>query len=223
MDAAGVAKQHENSVWKRKMSDPFGIRMGVWGVFALLWIFPGVGTAGSFSEAVERDWLLQEQTRYAGLAMMTTAIDAAGACDGVKDGQWGFHTENTDRPWWQVDLGAATAIGRVVVWNRCDAGLAGRTANLLVLVSDDGASWRQVYQHDGRVFFGFSDGKPLEMRLEKVTGRFVRIQLPGQSYLHLDEVEVFGTQEPAKNLAIGAAGRAEQLVAMVEPVGGGDD
>ena len=33
----------------------------------------------------------------------TTAQDAAGGCDGVKTGYWGFHTASGEQdPWWQV-------------------------------------------------------------------------------------------------------------------------
>ena len=56
-----------------------------------------------------------------------------------------------------VDLGRSTALDRVVLYNRCD-GMAGRNARIMVLVSDDARSFRQVYQHDGTIFYGFEDG-----------------------------------------------------------------
>lgn len=159
--------------------------------------------SGSFHDQVERDWLLQEQTRYAGHnAQMTTQTDAAGACDGVKDGQWGFHTEHSEKPWWQVDLGVLIAVNRIHIFNRCDPGLAVRNSQLILLISNDGENWRQVFQNDGSTFFGFTDNKPLVIRLENLTTRYVRVQLPGKEYLHLDEVEIFGPDDPAKNLAL---------------------
>ncbi|MGB2820871.1 MAG: hypothetical protein WBF17_07815, partial [Phycisphaerae bacterium] len=63
--------------------------------------------------------------------------------------------------------------------------------------------WREVYQHNGRTFHGYTDKKPLSIAVAGEKARFVRIQLPGVSYFHLDEVEVHGPAEPKKNLALG--------------------
>ena len=130
-----------------------------------------------------------------------TAEDASGGCDGVKTGQWGFHTENQAGPWWQVDLGQARPLSHLRIWNRCD-GTAGRASRLMVLVSPDGAGWERVYGHNGQTFYGQSDQKPLEVPLGNRQARFVRLQLPGTSYFHLDEVEVFAGGEPGKNIAL---------------------
>ena len=156
-----------------------------------------------FRQQVEADWLFQEQYRYgAQQHEVTPESDAAGACDGVKDGTFGFHTNIEGSPWWQVDLGDVYAIERVLVWNRCD-GAAPRAAHLRLRTSLDGERWRQWYVHDGTVFYGFTDNAPLEIACGGRAARFVRIQLPGREYLHLDEVEVFGTAAPDVNLALG--------------------
>jgi len=151
--------------------------------------------------AIEADWLNQEQVRWNGAtAGITTAMDAQGACDGVKNGKWGFHTNAENDPWWQVDLGEVKAVDHVLVYNRCDA--PDRAAHLRLLTSDDGTGWTQVYEHDGTVFLGAPDGKPLTIALTGVRTRYVRIQLPGQAYLHFDEVEVYGPEDPERNLAL---------------------
>ena len=143
---------------------------------------------------IENEWSLAAQAR------LTVQSDAAGGCDGIKDGKWGFHTGDVANPWWQVDLGTPTVLDRVAVWNRCD-GASSRAASLKILVSDDGAAWKEVFANDGRTFMGLTDGKPLDARFDQVTGRYLRVQLPGKSFLHLDEVEVFGPDAPATNLA----------------------
>ncbi|MEI6502932.1 MAG: discoidin domain-containing protein, partial [Armatimonadota bacterium] len=145
---------------------------------------------------VEADWVLQEAQRQP----VTTRDDALGAVDGLKDGKWAFHTSLDKDPWWQVDLGRGHALTHALIFNRCDA--ADRASRLMVLLSDDGKSWRQVYQHDGTVFYGATDGKPLNVPLTGQTARFLRVQLPGQQFLHLDEVEVYGAVDPARNLAL---------------------
>ena len=152
--------------------------------------------AGMAPERIEADQLradaLREKPVPGGAAGGKVALeqDAAGGVDGVRDGKWGFHTENQVDPWWQVDLGRAMPLERVVLYNRCD-GTAGRAARILVYLSEDGKSFAQIYQHDGTTFLGHSDGKPLSVPAEGASARYVRLQIPGQNYFHLDEVEVY--------------------------------
>lgn len=153
---------------------------------------------------IEADWLRQDAKRFLGPVTgekVSCEEDAAGGVDGVKDGKWGFHTEHQENPWWQVDLAEVTRLDRVVLYNRCD-GMAGRNARILVLISDDGRNFRQVYQHDGTVFYGFTDQQPLAVKLAGMETRFVRLALAGKDYFHLDEVEVFPVGED-RNVAQG--------------------
>jgi hypothetical protein len=157
----------------------------------------------TWAQRIEASWLTEEALRadpQTTSEPVSSRDDAAGAVDGLKNGRWGFHTGQAQEPWWQVDLGQSQPLARVVIWNRCEA--AERAARLRLRLSDDGATWRTAYEHDGRVFLGFSDNKPLEIRLTNQTARFVRVQLPGSEFLHLEEVEVFGPAEPARNLAL---------------------
>lgn len=168
------------------------------GIFIVAWC-AAVGARADFRAQVEADWLLQETLR-AHTGTVATQSDAAGGCDGVKNGKWGFHTNQADSPWWQVDLGAVVAVDRVVLWNRCDT--PERTAAIRILFSDDGTAWRTVYAHNGSVFYGAQQGPPLTVSLEHEQARFVRTTIPGTAYLHLDEVEVFGPAAPETNLAL---------------------
>jgi hypothetical protein len=157
--------------------------------------------SAAWRQLVEDDWLAYEESLLA--AIQTPILprdDAAGGCDGVKDGGPGFHTEMQNQPWWQVDLGKRLPIARVVIWNRCQC--SERAAHLQLKISDDARSWTTVYRHDGTTFCGFSDNKPLTVLLTNQSARFVRIQLPGNDFLHLDEVEVFGPADASKNLAL---------------------
>lgn len=168
------------------------------------------GVAGISPAEIENDWLLQSTVRHAEPLhsrhgkQVSPEEDAAGACDGIKDGKWGFHTDAENRPWWQVDLGQRCDLDHALIFNRCDS-VADRASRLTVLVSDDGKDFRQVYQHDGSVFYGHSDGKPLRASLG-TAGRFVRLQLPAKNYLHLDEVEIF-TDGGNENVALGKPAR----------------
>jgi len=156
------------------------------------------------TEQIETDWLRQDELRNtpatSGGERVTPEEDAAGGCDGVINGKWGFHTQDEDRPWWQVDLGKSVALERIVLYNRSD--LAERNARIIVLLSDDGQHFRQAYQHDGTVFYGHSDKRPLSVALDGARARYVRLTLPGRSYFHLDEVEIYASGA-TENMALG--------------------
>ena len=159
--------------------------------------------AQTWRQQIEADWLVQDEVRGLTdpLNPVTTREDALGAVDGIKDGKWNLHTGLDERPWWHVDLGRETRLDRVEVYNRCD-GCAARTTPLNVLLARDGKNWREVYRHEGPTFYGFTDKKPLVVPLKGERTRWVRLQLRTRQFLHLDEVEVYGADEPTKNLAL---------------------
>ncbi len=180
---------------------------------ALAWLLAGLKTfaaataddARAWSQLLEKEWLLEAQLRTESqhASNLTTRDDAAGGCDGVTNGKWGFHTGEENNPWWQVDLGKVSPLSQVRVWNRADSeDIAARAANFMVLLSSDGKEWREAYRHNGQVFYGYRmpDRSPLVVKLTNAEARFVRIQLPGTTFLHLDEVEVIG--RPGGNLAL---------------------
>ncbi len=159
------------------------------------------------AEWLRAEWLALEAAREEGAETPpTTYEDAGGGCDGEITGRWGFHTDREPQPWWQVDLGEVHALDHVLVWNRVDEeGLAARTRNLTLLLSGDGETWREVYQHDGTVFFGHRppEQDPLRVELDGAEARYVRLQIPETEYFHLDEVQVIGAAPDAPNLALG--------------------
>ena len=160
---------------------------------------------------VQEDWLRQAETRpqgQAGAPVTTdTREDAAGAVDGVRNGKYAFHTGQEPNPWWQVDLGDPTAVARVVVYNRLDYAPGLHNAdNLLILTSDDGKAWTLRYENKGKYFGGVGGEKPLEVVFGagEVRARFVRLQVRSDAaiFFHLDEVEIYGPADPARNLAL---------------------
>jgi hypothetical protein len=140
--------------------------------------------------------------------------------DGVTDGAfWNgsvTHTLDADAsPWWQVDLGEAHELDRIVLWNRTDScgtiPCGARLTNFRVMVLDGAAG--EVWGED---FFTDSVSYPdpalggFEIPLPAGTeGRIVHVQILGPNQvdapvgtiaiLSLAEVEVFrggSTQEP---------------------------
>ena len=163
---------------------------------------------------IEADWLRQAPKLESGAFLrgeaaettqkMTPQLDAAGAVDGVINGKWGFHTDHhAGGAWWRVDLESCEPLDRVVIYNRADGGAENRLRHFQVLVSNDDKKWAIVYEHDGTVFRGFPDKKPLVVPLEGRKARFVKIFAPAErSWLHLDEVQVYGTADSKKNIAL---------------------
>jgi hypothetical protein len=171
----------------------------------------------AIQKLVEADWIDQDRRfgsrdtvkpQAAIVPTVTTAQDAAGGCDGIKNGLWGFHVASGQQdPWWQVDLGRPVRLDRVVIYNRCD-GRTARTAKIQILAAgadgDPGCkTFTQLYEHDGTPFGG-AVGRPLEVRLadKNVTARVVRLRVPGRCSFALDEVEVYAAGDPKTNVAL---------------------
>ncbi len=137
---------------------------------------------------------------------VTTQEDASGGCDGIKNGAWGFHTASNELdPWWQVDLGKAVPVDRVVIFNRTGRGCAGRTARIEVLTANGPEdAFQTVYRHDGSTFYGVREKKPLVVKLagQGVIARIVRLRVSGRCSFALDEVEVYAVDDPGKNIAL---------------------
>ena len=173
----------------------------------------GIGATGVDMQAeLEKEWL--RDAAQASTAMLPpnpsgepqgarTFVDAAGAVDGVRNGEYGFHTTFSVNPWWQVDLQHPFELDRIVVYNRGGA-VAERAAGMAILTSLDGQAFAEVYRHAGPPFGGAFDGKPLAVDLSRrgVRARFVRCQMEKQVSFHLDEVEVYAADDPARNIAL---------------------
>ena len=155
------------------------------------------------SNQIEADWIRQDEVRGVVIPSekVTPQEDAAGACDGVKDGTFGFHTVREDQPWWQIDLGRIWPLDEIFVFNRCN-GSSARASSLEVLLSEDAKAWSVAYKHDGTEFYGWPDSKPLVIPLAGRKARYVRIRLDEtNTCLHLDEIEVYPTTNH-RNIAL---------------------
>ena len=121
--------------------------------------------------------------------------DAAGLLSGLITGGFQSHTAFERDPWWDVDLGVGTGIDEVRLFDRLDLASADRANAFALLVSDDGEQWRLVLEHEAAKPFGGLDGRPFVWHPPagvRLTTRFLRVQARGLTYLHLDQVEVYG-------------------------------
>lgn len=129
-------------------------------------------------------------------------LESSCAVNGVKTGEYGFHTEKEYRPWFQIDLEEIYSLSSVEIYNRGRAGtvVADRATSLSVNISTDGVNWDCVYA-GGVSFGGILDNRPLVVRCINSKARFVRLQLADENYLHLDEVEVYALYEQIRILS----------------------
>jgi hypothetical protein len=125
--------------------------------------------------------------------------DSAGAVNGDFEEPYGFHTDEEERPWWQVQLSGSASIHAVFIYNRTDhPEIAARAEPLAIQLSDNGVSWTTVYTTSPNGPIRGTDGEPLVWQASKgTTARYVRLQVLRRSFLHLVEVEVYGIVEVA--------------------------
>jgi hypothetical protein len=125
---------------------------------------------------------------------------AASAVDGNPDGNFfdGSVTATNlePNPWWQVDLGASTAVSSIVIWNRTDC-CSSRLGDYWVFVSDTpflASDTPTTLQNRAGTFSSHqtSAPNPSTTIAAAAQGRYVRVQLTFANYLSLAEVQVFG-------------------------------
>ncbi|ETV87748.1 hypothetical protein H257_01218 [Aphanomyces astaci] len=138
--------------------------------------------------------------------------DADLAVDGNRSGTLHtcMHTQYDDHPWWEVDLGQASVLERIKVWNRTDQPVdtsrrrdefTSRLFPFWILVSevpfDDsvGSASLKAGRAQSNASAQFADNHRLTEWVLPSTGtvgRYIRIQVKGKRYLHLAQVDVFG-------------------------------
>jgi hypothetical protein len=123
---------------------------------------------------------------------------AAVAVDGITDGNFNngsvTATNLDNNAWWQVDLGAPTAVNTVTIWNRTDC-CGARLSDFWVFVSNTpflAADTPAMLQSRAATFSNHqtSAPNPSVSIPAGVQGRYVRVQLTGSNYLSLAEVQV---------------------------------
>ena len=120
--------------------------------------------------------------------------EAANAVAMDFSGDYAFHTEKEDSPWWQLDLELSYPIERIVVSNRI-GGFEERARTLKVEISEDSNTWKTI--HSGFAKFGsYATGNAISFEIgSELQGRYIRLSLAEKEYLHLSRVEVLAKPE----------------------------
>lgn len=120
--------------------------------------------------------------------------DDNSVTSGKSSGTFGFHTDLQSNPWCIIDLKNTEPVLAVIISNRLDSGFD-RIGNLNLWTSTDNQSWELVYRHHGaEPFGGLRDvnGAPaLLINIYGSTFRYLKVELDGKAYLHLDQIEIF--------------------------------
>lgn len=117
------------------------------------------------------------------------------ATSGVLTGRYQFHTDLEHQPWWEVDLGSVSRIEEIKLHNRSDNS-QDRAGRFVISASLDGKTWQELHRQDDRIVFGNGlEGLSLSLAIRgRVDARQLRITLLDKTFLHLDQVEIFGSE-----------------------------
>lgn len=166
---------------------------------------PQTGTAVTTNLALKKT-ARQSSTSYGGTP--DRAVD--GNHDGNHySGSVSHSGGTTPNDWWEVDLGNQNQINNIKIWNRTDC-CGERLSNFYVMVSPVPFTGNSLQtsladQSNWRYHVAGTAGRETTIPVN-VAGRYVRIQLAGQNWLSLAEVEVFGTDNGASPITRTAGG-----------------
>ena len=148
-----------------------------------------------------------QSTTMGGYGAMTGASSAA---DGNTDGKFYdgsvSHTNAEANAWWQVDLGSSASVSSIVIWNRTDC-CGDRLSDYWVFVSNTPfgpADTPATLQGRAGTWSSHQTifPNPSTTIAANTSGRYVRVQLSGSNYLHLAEVQVFGSTSATPSYGI---------------------
>jgi len=94
-----------------------------------------------------------------------------------------FHTKEEKEPWVEIDLGVSQSFARLEVVNRQDC-CAERAVPLVVEISDDRQSWREIARRE-------QSFQTWQATFSPVKARYVRCRVDRTTRLHLVRVSVF--------------------------------
>jgi len=162
---------------------------------------PSVAPIIRISESTQNPTPVSNAANYALTGAASASdnnVDASLAIDGVTDGNFAngsvYSAEQQNQPWWQVDLGETRDIAQIALHRRtdcCEERLSG--IHILVSSSPLPVELSEALATTGVSEYYIDSFNGSEKRIDlNQPGRYVRIQLAGNSRLELAEVNVMG-------------------------------
>ena len=159
---------------------------------------PAIPAAVTRPETIKRNLALGKPADQSSMSQWShggaTAQDAAGAVDGIITGKFQFHTAEEMDPWWSVDLGETVLVAKIKIFNRSESeSLAARLLPFSVMLSQDGETWSTGHTRAPAPPRGAQTGSLSRSNCPRwYQGRILGAE-NGYGFLHLDQVEVFGS------------------------------
>lgn len=106
----------------------------------------------------------------------------------LRDRDYCFHTDKEVEPYVMIDIGYATKLEQLIIYNRFEAH-QDRAATLQVLVGDNLTTMRKVFE--SKEAWGL-DGEPLAIGFKATAApvRFIMLRLMEETYFHLGQVHI---------------------------------
>ncbi len=154
----------------------------------------------------------------------SSTYNSAGAdraVDGDTTGDYGegsvSHTEKDQNAWWEIDLQSVVPVQSIRLWNRTDC-CSNRLSDFYVLVSETPFASQDLAttladSNVARSFHSGTAGRTTDFDFD-VSGRYVRVQLDGEDFLQLAEVQIFANDYDGPPI--------ETIVLGNPPTGGGE-
>jgi hypothetical protein len=151
------------------------------------------------------------------------------AIDGNADGDYTrakstTHTAVSDNPWWEVDLGGARPLDRIVIWNRTDGGLQTRLNGFRLVVLDEKRRtvWEQSVQTAPTSSVELRSDGARPIAFTGTAGKQVLLLVPAQPVeVHPGSVLTLAFQQPVRELvrlAVSSDRRAAEYARIPENV-----
>lgn len=124
----------------------------------------------------------------------TMEEDAGRVVSGTLMPDYNNHTSRDSGAWWQVDLEAIHDIKQVRIYNRTDTReIMARTSRFELQSSADGTNWQTLARKDTDSVIRGTPLAHFVWSADRPTpGRYIRVRLLGEQFLHLNQVEVLG-------------------------------
>jgi hypothetical protein len=104
------------------------------------------------------------------------------------------HTKTEDGPWWEVDLGAATPVARIMIWNRTDGDTEARLNNFRVSLLDGDRKpvLQTAFADPPRPSLTVDAGGPATIGLKNAAADFAQSEWPAAKAIDGDAGEKSG-------------------------------